>query len=76
MGSRYPSEEPIEIILGAAHDQQSEVEFVIGEIDSDSVSMLEVKYEDGQAVFVAQADRNDSKSSRSMRRRPRKCWRA
>jgi hypothetical protein len=31
---------------------------VIGEIDTDSVSMLEVKYEDGQAVFVAQADRS------------------
>lgn len=55
MGSRYPTESPIDIILSAAHDNQSEVEFVIGEIDTDSISMLEVKYEDGQAVFVAQA---------------------
>lgn len=55
MGSRYPTEAPIEVILGAAHDNQSEVEFVVGEIDTDSISMLEVNYEDGQAVFVAQA---------------------
>jgi molecular chaperone DnaK (HSP70) len=55
MGSRYPSEAPVEVLLGAAHENQKEVEFVIGEIDSGSVSMIEVKYEDGQAVFVAQA---------------------
>jgi molecular chaperone DnaK (HSP70) len=57
MGSRYPTTKPIEIILGAAHDKQDAIEFLIGEIDSDSISMLEVKYEDGQAVFVAQAER-------------------
>lgn len=55
MGSRYPTETPIEIMLGVAHNNQKEVEFVIGEIDTDSISMLEVQYEDGQAVFVAQA---------------------
>lgn len=55
MGSRYPTESPIDVILGAAHENQKEVEFVIGEIDTDSISMLEVEYEDGQAVFVAQA---------------------
>ncbi len=55
MGSRYPTESPIDVILGAAHEDQTEVEFVIGEIDTDSISMLEVQYEDGQAVFVAQA---------------------
>jgi molecular chaperone DnaK (HSP70) len=55
MGSRYPTESPIDVILGAAHANQTEVEFVIGEIDTDSISMLEVQYEDGQAVFVAQA---------------------
>ncbi len=58
MGSRYPLEEPVEVILGAAHDDQTAVEFVIGEIDSDAVSMVEVHYENGQAVFVAQADRS------------------
>lgn len=55
MGSRYPTESPIDVILAAAHEGQTEVEFVIGEIDTDSISMLEVQYEDGQAVFVAQA---------------------
>jgi molecular chaperone DnaK (HSP70) len=56
MGSRYPTEEPVEVILGAAHEGQESIEFVIGEIDSDAVSMIEVKYENGQAVFVAQAN--------------------
>lgn len=59
MGSRYPTKNPIEIILGAAHDNQDAVEFVVGEIDTESVAMLEIKYEDGQAVFVAQADSNE-----------------
>jgi len=56
MGSRYPSEAPIEVMLGAAHKNQAQIEFVIGEINTDSVAMIEVKYEDGQAVFVAQAN--------------------
>lgn len=56
MGSRYPTEEPVEVILGAAHHDQDGIEFVIGEIDSDAVSMIEVRYENGQAVFVAQAN--------------------
>ncbi|MCB9452061.1 MAG: Hsp70 family protein [Anaerolineaceae bacterium] len=56
MGTQYPTSEPIEIILGAAHENQQEVEFVIGEIDSDSVAMIEVQYENGQAVFVADAN--------------------
>ncbi|MFW5691126.1 MAG: Hsp70 family protein [Chloroflexota bacterium] len=58
MGSRYPVANPVEVMLGAAHANQESIEFVIGEIDTDAVSMVEVKYEDGQAVFVAQA--NDS----------------
>lgn len=56
MGSRYPSDKPTEVILKAAHADQTEVEFLIGEIDSDAMGMLEVKYEDGQAVFVAQGN--------------------
>jgi molecular chaperone DnaK (HSP70) len=55
MGSHYPTQEPVEVILGAAHEKQETIEFVIGEIDSDAVSMIEVQYENGQAVFVAQA---------------------
>ncbi len=56
MGSRYPTQKPIEVVLGAAHDQQKAIEFIIGEIDTESANMLEVKYENGQAVFVAQGD--------------------
>lgn len=52
-GSAYPITRPIELTLSAAHEGQSAIEFVIGEVDSDSVSMIEVRYEDGQAVFVA-----------------------
>lgn len=55
MGSRYPTESPVEVMMGAAHGGQTEIEFVIGEIDTDAVAMVEVRYEDGQAVFVAQA---------------------
>lgn len=58
-GSRYPLPEPIEVLLGAAHDHQQEMEFVVAEIDSDSFSMLEVNYEGGQAVFVAQVQKAD-----------------
>ncbi len=56
LGSPYPSERPVEVLLGAAHPQQQAIEFVVGEIDSDAVSMIEVKYEGGQAMFVAQAN--------------------
>lgn len=55
MGSNYPITKPIEVMLSAAQDNQESIEFVIGEIDTDAVSMIEVKYEDGQAVFVADA---------------------
>lgn len=61
MGSRYPTPKPVTVLLSAAHHKQKEIEFVIGQIDTDAVSMVEVKYEDGQAVFVAQADRSSHK---------------
>lgn len=61
MGSQYPIERSIDVMLGAAHDGQSEIELVIGEIDTDAVAMVEVKYEDGQAVFVAQTGESEQK---------------
>lgn len=61
MGSQYPIDRPIDVVLSAAHDKQEEVEFVIGEIDTDAVAMVEVKYEDGQAVFVAQTGESEQK---------------
>ncbi len=56
MGSRYPTGKAFEVMLSAAHDQQTELEFVLGEIDTDAVSLVEVKYEDGEEVFIAKAD--------------------
>lgn len=58
-GSAYPTVEPVEVLLGAAHPDQSAIEFLIAEMDSDSFSMIEVQYEDGQAVFVAQAQSSE-----------------
>ncbi len=58
MGTRYPMEKPVEVVLAAAHENQETVEFVIGQISTDALAMVEVKYEDGQAVFVAQTDQN------------------
>lgn len=56
MGSRYPMEKPVEVLLGAAHKDQQAVEFVIGEIELQAVSSIEVEFEGGQTVFVAQAE--------------------
>jgi molecular chaperone DnaK (HSP70) len=57
MGTRYPTEKPIEVTLCAAHDQQTELEFILGEIDTDAVTLVELKYENGEEVFVAKTDR-------------------
>jgi molecular chaperone DnaK (HSP70) len=61
MGSAYPLSRPIELTVGAAHADQREMEFIIGEVDTDAIAMIEVKYEDGQAVFVAQASEAEQK---------------
>ena len=53
MGTEYPSE-PTEIILQVAHNQQTAVEMVIGEIDTNAISMIETRYEGDQVVFVGQ----------------------
>ena len=56
MGSRYPTPKPVEVVVGAAHEDQLAVEFVLAQVDTEAVSAVEVHYEGGQAVFVAQAD--------------------
>lgn len=55
MGSRYPSERPVLVELAAAYPAQPAVEFVIGEIGTEAGAMVEVRYEGGQTVFVAEA---------------------
>ncbi|MGC1376993.1 MAG: Hsp70 family protein [Anaerolineales bacterium] len=61
MGSKIPQEKPVSILLSASRAGQPSVEFVIGQIDTDAVASVEVKYEGGQAVFVAQAGANARK---------------
>ncbi|MCA9912910.1 MAG: Hsp70 family protein, partial [Anaerolineae bacterium] len=63
MGSTYPITRPIEVMLSAAHEDQKTIEFIIGEIDTDAVSMIEVKYENGQAVFVADTSSSEQRIS-------------
>jgi molecular chaperone DnaK (HSP70)/HEAT repeat protein len=60
-GSRYPTRKPVEIVLGAAHPDQQAIEFVVGQIESGAVSTVEVQYQDGQAVFVAQANQSEQR---------------
>ncbi len=61
MGSKYPSEKPVSVMLSASRPKQETAEFVIGQIDTDAVASVEVKYEGGQAVFIAQAGANAQK---------------
>jgi molecular chaperone DnaK (HSP70)/HEAT repeat protein len=61
MGSKLPLEKPVSMILSASHPGQDTIEFVIGQIDTGAVASLEVQYEAGQAVFVAQAGANAHK---------------
>ena len=55
-GTRYPSTHPIEVLLGPSHPDQESVEFVIGMLNPEATSALEVRYEDGKPVFVARPD--------------------
>jgi molecular chaperone DnaK (HSP70)/HEAT repeat protein len=61
MGSNAPSRKPVSVVLSASCAGQEAVEFVIGQIDTDAVTSVEVKYEGGQAYFVAQAGENARK---------------
>ncbi len=56
MGSRYPSQRPVEVTLAAAHIDQAEVEFIIGQADDENAAAVEVEYENGKPVFIARPD--------------------
>lgn len=60
-GSSYPLTKSIDVSLAPSHEDQQEIELVIGEIDTDAVSMIEVRYEDGQAIFIADASNSESR---------------
>ncbi len=55
-GTRYPMKGPVDLILGASHAEQKAIELVIGEIASDATPLIEVTYEDEQAIFVSKVD--------------------
>lgn len=55
MGSKYPSSEPVTVHLSAAHPQQRQIGLEIGQINPDAADTVEVRYENGQPVFFAQA---------------------
>ena len=55
MGSKYPSEKPVSVILAASRQRQDSMEFVIGQIYTDAVATAEVEFEGGQAALVARA---------------------
>lgn len=56
-GTGYPTQKPVEILLGAAHNGQTALDLVIGEIGGEKAELVEVQYEDGQQVFVARNER-------------------
>jgi molecular chaperone DnaK (HSP70) len=58
MGTRYPTDKSFEVLVSTAHPGQREIEIVIGEISTEAVALVEVAYENGQAVFVAKTDEN------------------
>jgi molecular chaperone DnaK (HSP70) len=58
-GTRYPMDKPVELILSASFPEQKAIELVIGEISSDSTPLIEVEYENGQAVFVSKVDEDE-----------------
>ena len=53
--SPYPTTKPVEVTIGASQPHQKTIDLVIGQVEVDAVSNIEVRYENGQAVFVAQA---------------------
>jgi molecular chaperone DnaK (HSP70) len=55
MESPYPTDKPVEVILGAAHEDQNEIEFVLAALDTEAVEMVETEQQDGQTVFLASA---------------------
>ncbi len=56
MGSSTPTPEPVRLTLSASQPDQREVAFVIGQITAEAVSSMDVRYENGQPVFVSGPD--------------------
>lgn len=50
-GSKIPLTHPVEMILGAAHGNQAEIELVVGEIDPEQSGGLLLTMQDGELVM-------------------------
>jgi len=61
MGSAYPTKKPVSVSLGVSQPQQAMVEFVIGQINLDSLSSTEANFEGGQKVSITQASAKTQK---------------
>jgi HEAT repeat protein len=59
MGTPYPTGKPVEVILTVSQPDQTDIELIVGQIDTLVTGNLEVAYEKGQAVFVAQPVRSE-----------------
>jgi molecular chaperone DnaK (HSP70) len=51
-GTRYPLQEPIELILSATRDGQDAIELVIGEVEEDTTGVTEVVFGDRIILMV------------------------
>lgn len=57
VGCRYPTKKPVKVQLSAAHPAQGTVEFVVGQVDVNARAWAAIRYEESQAAFVVQSDR-------------------
>lgn len=58
-GSAYPLDKPVSALLGAGLSAQSAIELRFGAIEVESLTHVEVQYDEGRPVFVAQAGGQD-----------------
>ncbi|MBI5929254.1 MAG: Hsp70 family protein [Chloroflexi bacterium] len=53
-GLKIPTTHPVELILGAAHEQQTGIELVIGEIDPEQSAGVTINLQGGELVAMAE----------------------
>ncbi len=53
-GWKIPTNRPIELILGAAHPEQTQLELVVGEIDPEQSAGVTIHVQDGELVALAE----------------------
>ena len=58
MSSTYPSRTSVNIVLGASHPGQKFIEFLIGQINTDTLPSIEVNLVERQRTYITQAGTN------------------